>query len=122
MRLWLPQRADTDGSLLQRQAQHGILLDMITRHGVYWPRYGTNPGYDQPGIGADGFQEIFTASMTAALEWGAFPYAQGVLDNWLRYFIEDRGFVLYRGLEMAQQGRTLLSSRNTIFIPRTISC
>ena len=31
----------------------------------------------------------------------------GVLDNWLTYFIKDDGFVLYRGLEMAQHGRML---------------
>ena len=32
-----------------------------------------------------------------------------MLDNWLSYFIKDRGFVLYRGLEMAQHGRMLTS-------------
>ena len=60
--------------------------------------------------------------MMASLEWGLFEYARSVLDNWLRYFVEvlppvcmmltwgseqERGFVLYRGLEMAQQGRML---------------
>ena len=43
----------------------------------------------------------------AALEWGMFPYAEQVLDNWLTYFIQDKGFVMYRGLEMAQHGRML---------------
>ena len=62
---------------------------------------------EQPGIGADGFQEIFTATMMASLEWGCYDYARGVLDNWLTYFIKDKGFVLYRGLEMAQHGRML---------------
>ena len=42
-----------------------------------------------------------------ALEWGLFGYAKGVLDNWLTYFIKDDGFVLYRGLEMAEHGRML---------------
>lgn len=45
--------------------------------------------------------------MMASLEWGLFDYARGVLDNWLTYFIKDRGFVLYRGLEMSQHGRML---------------
>lgn len=45
--------------------------------------------------------------MMASLEWGCFDYARGVLDNWLTYFIKDKGFVLYRGLEMAQHGRML---------------
>jgi hypothetical protein len=96
------------GELLARQARYTLVLDMITRTGTgLWPRYGTAPGYEQPGIGADGFQEIFTASMMASLEWGLYDYARGVLDNWLTYFIKDRGFVLYRGLEMAQHGRML---------------
>ena len=43
----------------------------------------------------------------AALEWGMFPYAEGVLDNYLTYFVRSRGRVLYRGLEMAQLGRLL---------------
>ena len=86
MRLDLPSRpADTDGALLSAQASHGLVLDMITRSDSVWPRYGTSPGYDQPGIGADGFQEIFTATMMASLEWGMYPYASSVLDNWLTY-------------------------------------
>ena len=109
MRLDLPRRPDdTDGVLLAAQASHALVLDMITRTGHnMWPRYGTAPGYEQPGIGADGFQEIFTATMMASLEWGMFGYAKGVLDNWLTFFLKDNGFVLYRGLEMAQHGRML---------------
>ena len=38
-------------------------------------------GYDQAGIGADGFQEIFTATMAASLEWGLHKYAKAVLEN-----------------------------------------
>ena len=34
-----------------------------------------------------GFQEIFTSSMMAALEWGAFDYAKAVLDNYAVYFL-----------------------------------
>jgi hypothetical protein len=46
--------------------------------------------------------------MLAALEWGLFQYARDVLDNYLTYFVRDqRGSILYRGLEMAQQGRML---------------
>ena len=80
---------------------------MVTRSERVWPRYGTSPGYEQPGVGANGFQEIFTSSMMAALEWGAFMYARDVLDNWLTFYQLPQGSVLYRGLEMAQQGRML---------------
>jgi hypothetical protein len=38
---------------------------------------------------------------------GMHPYARSVLDNWLTYFIGKRGFVRYRGLEMAQTCRML---------------
>ena len=57
----------TDGGLLWNHAQHAMVLDMITRSDMVWPRYGTSPGYDQAGIGSDGFQEIFTATMMASL-------------------------------------------------------
>ena len=67
MTLDLPTSGGTDGVVLTEQAQHAILLDMITRSGGVWPRYGTYPGYDQPD---DGQEEIFTATMMTALEWG----------------------------------------------------
>ena len=56
MELDLPSRPeDTDGALLATQASYALVLDMITRTGhEMWPRYGTAPGYEQPGIGADG--------------------------------------------------------------------
>eukprot|EP00966_Prymnesium_polylepis_P327047 7382913-Prymnesium_polylepis.2 len=83
MELELPARDDTSGALLAAQAKHALVLDMITRHETVWPRYGTEPGYaDGGGVGADGFQETFTASMMAALEWGAFRYARAVLENY----------------------------------------
>jgi hypothetical protein len=75
-------------------------------------------GYDQAGIGADGFQEIFTASMMASLEWGMYPYAKSVLDNWLTYFLGKRGFVRYRGLEMAQSCRMLTNIAQYYFHTR----
>ncbi len=55
----------------------------------------------------DGFQDTFTSTATAALEWGAFPYARGVIDNWLRYYVRDNGMVTYRAEELAQSGRML---------------
>ena len=58
---------------------------------------GTNPGYEQAGPGAHGFQEICTSSVAVALEWGLFGYAEGVLENYLQYFVRPGGRVLYRG-------------------------
>ena len=42
-----------------------------------------------------------------ALEWGLFEYAEAVMDNYLTHFMKHDGTILYRGLEMAQQGRIL---------------
>ena len=68
MILDLPERPDdTDGKLLVTQASYALVLDMITRTGhEMWPRYGTAPGYEQPGIGADGFQVGCSATRPVA--------------------------------------------------------
>ena len=44
MKLDLPSTPGTDGVMLMEQSQHAIILDMITRVGGVWPRYGTYPG------------------------------------------------------------------------------
>ena len=92
MTLDLPSTGGTDGGMLTEQSQHAIILDMITRTGGVWPRYGTYPGYDQPD---DGQEEIFTATMMTSLEWGLFKYAADVLDNYLTSFVHRDGTILY---------------------------
>ena len=106
MRVDLPGDA---GARLGDMARHSLVLDMITRQGsALSPRYGVDPGYGLPAGANDGFQEVFTSSMTAAAEWGLKQYGQGVLVNWLDQFLRRGGALLgYRGLEMAQQGREL---------------
>ncbi len=103
--LQLPRRNDTDGAMLVDQMRHTRVRDMITRNQGVWPRYGTTPGYG--GYGNNGFPEVFTASMMAALEYGQFSYAREVLTNYLQYYILPSGGILYRGLEMAQSARML---------------
>ena len=90
----------TDGQLLRDHALHAIVLDMITRTQIVWPRYGTSPGYEQSGPGGHGFQEICTSSLATALEWGMFEYAEGVLDNYLEYFVRSRGRVLCKDIDI----------------------
>lgn len=54
-------------------------------------------------------------SFVMALEWGAFEYAKGLLNNWLEYYLlpelDDNGFsftgINYRGPEMPMHGRQL---------------
>lgn len=48
MEVELPARNDTDGAHLGRQAQHSLMLDMITRVDTSWPRYGTSHARAQP--------------------------------------------------------------------------
>lgn len=106
LQLELPSRPqDTDGRLLQHQAYHSMVRDMISRQDTFWPKYGILPGY-YGNPGNNGFQDTFVGSMTMALEMGAFEYATGVLDNWLRYYLRKDG-VRYRGPELAIDGRAL---------------
>jgi len=94
MALSLPDTAGTNGSWLTDQALFSMVRSMISRDDTWHPRYGVLPGY---GVSLqDGFQDTFTSTATAALEWGMFPYARGVIDNWLRYYTRDNGMITYR--------------------------
>jgi len=61
MSLDLPSPAEVNGTYLMQQASHGIVLDMIVRKDTVWPRYGTMPGYEQPGMGGHGFQVRYSS-------------------------------------------------------------
>ena len=105
MSLSLPATATTNGTWLAQQARFAIVRSMISRDDTWHPRYGVIPGY---GITLqDGFEDTFTATATGAVEWGSLPYARGVIDNWLRYYVRDNGMVTYRAEELAQSGRML---------------
>ena len=105
MRLRLPEGTSTNGTWLSQQAIFSIVRSMISRDDTWHPRYGILPGY---GVSLqDGFQDTFTSTATAALEFGAWPYAKGVIDNWLRFYMRDDGMVTYRAEELAQSGRML---------------
>ena len=105
MHLSLPDTALNNGTWLVQQATHAIVRSMISRDDTWHGRYGVLPGY---GISLqDGFEDTFTATATGALEMGALPYAKGVIDNWLRYYIRDNGMTSYRSEELAQAGRML---------------
>ncbi|KAL3908711.1 MAG: hypothetical protein SGPRY_009692, partial [Prymnesium sp.] len=106
MEISLPSTGETNGSWLVQQARFAIVRSMISRDDTWHPRYGVLPGY---GISLqDGFQDTFTATATGALEWGALPYAKGVISNWLKYYVRDNGMVAYRAEELAQSGRMLV--------------
>ena len=105
MDLALPTAGGTNGSWLVQQAHQAIVRSMISRDATWHSRYGVLPGY---GISLqDGFQDTNTATATGALEWGAVPYAHGVIDNWLRFYLRNDGMTTYRSEELAQSGRML---------------
>ena len=105
MSLRLPATATTNGTFLAQQARFALVRSMISRDDTWHPRYGVIPGY---GITLqDGFEDTFTATATGAVEWGSLPYARGVIDNWLRFYVRDNGMVTYRAEELAQSGRML---------------
>lgn len=106
MSMELPSAPGTDGAMLADMAVHSLIRDMITRRGVDGPKYGVNPQtYGQ--VGAGGFQAIFVDDLTLSLELGAFKYATSILDNHMTTYVRRGGSILYRGLQMQSQGRTL---------------
>eukprot|EP00966_Prymnesium_polylepis_P014580 336583-Prymnesium_polylepis.1 len=105
MELSLPSPRSTNGTWLAMQATHNLVLSMVTRNEKWGPRYGVLPGY---GITMqDGFEDVFTSTAMAALEWGAMPYSKGLIDAQYRHYIRDDGLINYRAEELAQQARML---------------
>ena len=105
MQVDLPAAEATNGTWLKTQSLHSFVRSMISRENVWHPRYGVLPGY---GVSLqDGFQDVFTATATAALEWGMFPYAKGVIDNHLKYYVQKNGGATYRAEEVAVSARML---------------
>ena len=105
MELSLPSPESTNGTWLANQAMHNLQLSMVLRDETWGPRYGLLPGY---GITMqNGFEDVFTATAMAALEWGAMPYAKGLIDAQYRHYIRNDGLTNYRAEELGQQARML---------------
>ena len=107
MELSLPSspKTATNGTWLHQQAVQSIVRSMITRENTWHPRYGVRPGYGD--VSHDGLTEVFTATATAALEFGAMPYAKGVIDNQFTHYVRDDGMVWYRSQEYPGTARML---------------
>jgi hypothetical protein len=50
---------------------------------------------------------VFTSTAAGAIEWGALPYARGVIDNQFRYYVRSNGGVSYRAEETPLSARML---------------
>lgn len=105
MDLSLPSPATTNGTWLKTQAVHGIVKNMITRQRTWQPRYGVCPGYGA--VVYHGVPDVFTSTATAALEFGAMPYAKGVIDYQFKHYIRTDGMVWHRATELPATARML---------------
>ena len=96
----LPDAAFSD------MVSHAFAKELMTRPGGDYPKYGV-VDRDYFGPEYDGFQDTFTSSLYANLEWGRFAQAKRVIDTYFDQFIYDDGMVNMRGPEVPQFGLTL---------------
>jgi hypothetical protein len=87
-------------------AAYSFVKEQIVRPGGVYPKYGA-VDRDYFGPEYDGFQDIFTMSLYANLEYGRFAQARDVLDNYFSEFVDAGGVANMRGPETAQFGLTL---------------
>lgn len=108
---WQQQLADLadatlpDGSWTD-MVKHAFAKEIMARPGGTYPKYGA-VDRDYFGSEYDGFQDIFTSSLYANLEWGRFEQARAVFDGYFTEFVEDNGMVRMRGPEVGQYGLML---------------
>ena len=87
-------------------SKHAFAKEIMVRPGGVYPKYGA-VDRDYYGSEYDGFQDIFTSSVYANLEWGRFETARAVIDNYFSDFVDAKGMINMRGPETAQFGITL---------------
>ncbi|MDY1547635.1 twin-arginine translocation signal domain-containing protein [Luteibacter sahnii] len=80
--------------------------ERVVRPDGTYPRYGA-VDRDYAGNEYDGFQDTFTSSLHANLEWGRFAQATAVLDGYFTDFVQPDGMINMRGAETGQFGLTL---------------
>ena len=103
--LKLPSPASTNGTWLYLQATHAMIKSMISRESTWHPRYGVSPGYGS--VVYNGVPDLFIATATAALEWGAMLFARGVISNHFTYYVRDDGMVWHRTEALPASARML---------------
>ncbi len=88
-------------------SRYAFAKELMVRPGGVYPKYGA-VDRDYYGSEYDGFQDIFTMSVGANLEWGRFEMARAVIDNYLSDFTNAKGMINMRGPETAQFGMELM--------------
>ncbi|HKV23626.1 MAG TPA: hypothetical protein VJN93_03455 [Candidatus Acidoferrum sp.] len=87
-------------------SKHAFAKELVVRPGGVYPKYGA-VDRDYYGPEYDGFQDIFTMSTYANLEWGRFEPVRQIIDNYFTDFVDAKGVNNMRGPETAQFGMTL---------------
>ncbi|HZT73577.1 MAG TPA: Tat pathway signal protein [Terriglobales bacterium] len=87
-------------------ARHAFAKELMVRPGGVYPKYGA-VDRDYAGSEYDGFQDIFTMSVGANLEWGRFEMARAVIDQYFGDYTAADGLIDMRGPETGQYGLTL---------------
>ncbi|TLD30287.1 Tat pathway signal protein [Venturia nashicola] len=90
----------------ENMAKFALVTELMARPGGDYPKYGA-VDRDYAGSEYDGFQDIFTSSLSANLEWGRFAQARSVIDNYLSLFVSSDGSINMRGPEVGQFGLML---------------
>ncbi|KAE9974740.1 hypothetical protein BLS_002935 [Venturia inaequalis] len=90
----------------ENMVKFAFATELMVRPGGKYPKYGA-VDRDYAGSEYDGFQDIFTSSLSANLEWGRFAHAWDVIDNYLSLFVSSDGSINMRGPEVGQFGLTL---------------
>jgi hypothetical protein len=108
---WQSLLRDVSPASLPRSAwvdmsKHAFAKELMVRPGGIYPKYGA-VDRDYYGSEYDGFQDIFTSSVCANLEWGRLETARAVIDNYFSDFVDAKGMINMRGPETAQFGMTL---------------
>ncbi|MBT2118059.1 twin-arginine translocation signal domain-containing protein [Dyella sp. LX-66] len=87
-------------------ARYAFARELVVRPGGSYPKYGA-VDRDYYGNEYDGFQDTFTSSLYANIEWGRNAQAAVVLDGYFTDFVQADGMVNMRGAETGQFGLTL---------------
>lgn len=86
--------------------KYALVKELMVRPGGIYPKYGAIDR-DYYGSEYDGFQDIFTSSLSTNLDWGRFKQSHDVIDNYFTLFVSPTGSINMRGPEMGQFGLTL---------------
>ena len=108
---WDRQLSDITPITLPEQSwvdmtRYAFAKEQVVRPGGTYPKYGA-VDRDYYGPEYDGFQDIFTMSLTANLELGRFALAHDIFDGYFSDFTDAKGVINMRGPETAQFGLTL---------------